>query len=377
MVSSLASGEETGEIPAWLETARERAVPGQVHWLSGRFGAGAGKVALTAALRSEDGELVYALHVASESVEAFIDRVVLPEAEVMVVRSDGTVIRYSRADDKPFVVVDMATSGDTLSTSVSAVVPAYLEWRMTGPGQDPFMIRHEGEVWWAVFKAVGDETAAGNTVLGVTVPEAQIVSGLERTRSILFVLLLLAVAIGIALLVVLGLLNARRLAENRTPAPPSASEIVDLIRSVESETLEFKATLRWNLNKDRPGKEVEISAMKTVAAFLNSGGGTLLVGVTDDGQVVGTENDRFPNEDRFLLHFNNLVKEHLGLAHGGSLTFGFRDAQGKRVFFVRCGRSQDPVFLKTGSSEKFYVRLGPGSRELKPSQVLAYIKSSQ
>ena len=49
-----------------------------------------------------------------------------------------------------------------------------------------------------------------------------------------------------------------------------------------------------------------------LAAFLNSKGGTLLIGVGDGGEVIGLENDKFQNEDKFALHLDNLIKDQLG-----------------------------------------------------------------
>ena len=60
----------------------------------------------------------------------------------------------------------------------------------------------------------------------------------------------------------------------------------------ESKTLEFKSTLRWNTKEDRKDdKVITHSALKTVAAFLNTDGGDLLIGVRDDGSIIGIERD--------------------------------------------------------------------------------------
>ena len=60
----------------------------------------------------------------------------------------------------------------------------------------------------------------------------------------------------------------------------------ELIQRGESKTLEFKSTLRWNLVEDRKDdKRVTHAALKTIAAFLNTEGGDLLLGVADDGAI--------------------------------------------------------------------------------------------
>jgi hypothetical protein len=81
-------------------------------------------------------------------------------------------------------------------------------------------------------------------------------------------------------------------------APP------DLIATGENDKLEFKATLRWNIHAERVGKEIEHETLKTIAAFLNSEGGTLLIGVSDSGEILGLDADGFENDDRFLQTLN-------------------------------------------------------------------------
>ena len=61
-----------------------------------------------------------------------------------------------------------------------------------------------------------------------------------------------------------------------------------LIKQGESKTLEFKSTLRWNLKEDRKDKRVTFAALKTIAAFLNTEGGDLLIGVADDVRSSGS-----------------------------------------------------------------------------------------
>src|SRR6266571_9260234 len=64
-----------------------------------------------------------------------------------------------------------------------------------------------------------------------------------------------------------------------------------LIAEGESDELEFKSTLRWDLKEGTVNKRLEEVIAKTVAAFANSQGGTLLIGVDDEGQVLGLEHD--------------------------------------------------------------------------------------
>jgi len=69
----------------------------------------------------------------------------------------------------------------------------------------------------------------------------------------------------------------------------SPEEVLELIKKGESEKIEFKSTLRTNLYTKEIDKKIELSVLKTINAFLNSNGGTLLIGVNDKGELLGTE----------------------------------------------------------------------------------------
>lgn len=151
--------------------------------------------------------------------------------------------------------------------------------------------------------------------------------------------------------------------------------IVPLIEKGESETVEFKATLRWNLMAGKPGKEIENACLKTIVAFLNSNGGFLLIGVQDDGSLLDIETDRLQNEDRYLLHFNNLVKNHIGFEFAHCINPSLVTVRGTRILAVECQPSAKAVFLKRDKEELFFVRVGPASQVLSPSKLLAYLEN--
>ena len=149
--------------------------------------------------------------------------------------------------------------------------------------------------------------------------------------------------------------------------------LMDIIRQGETDRVEFKSTLRWNLKTDRADKGVEKAWLKTIVAFLNTDGGTLLVGVDDAGAIVGITEDRFETEDKYRLHVNNRLKEHIGLGCAACIRYDLNDIGEKKVLVVDCKPSPQPVFLKMGRDEEFFIRIGPGSRKLSPSEVIEYI----
>ena len=155
---------------------------------------------------------------------------------------------------------------------------------------------------------------------------------------------------------------------SESPYPSAGgSEKFDLhavIDSGESDAIEFKATLRTNLHTDKPDKRMELSVLKTLAGFLNTDGGTLIVGVSDDGTPVGIEVDKFPSEDKISLHLINIVKSRMGIQSMIAIRTSFEDYKDSRVLVVGCAQSQFPVFVKDDDAERFYIRTGPATMEL-------------
>jgi predicted HTH transcriptional regulator len=115
--------------------------------------------------------------------------------------------------------------------------------------------------------------------------------------------------------------------------------------------------------------------MKTVAGFMNSEGGTLLVGVADNGVVTGFDEDNFASEDKALLHFNNLVNQYIGPEFSRYLDSAVITVQGKQVIRAFCMPAKAPAILKNGQSEEFYVRSGPASRQLSLSQFYEWLQN--
>ena len=152
-----------------------------------------------------------------------------------------------------------------------------------------------------------------------------------------------------------------------------AQWVKSLIGSGESDRVEFKSTLRWNLKTDRAERVIENSWLKSIVAFLNSDGGVLLIGVADAGDILGTAADQFDNDDKYLLHVNNRIREYIGLEFVSFINFQLVPIEGQKVLLVQCQPSPSPVFLKSGKDEQFYVRVGPGNRRLSTSEVLTYV----
>jgi predicted HTH transcriptional regulator len=161
------------------------------------------------------------------------------------------------------------------------------------------------------------------------------------------------------------------------PVAEVEAEKLDLRQLVvqgESEAIEFKSTLRINLHTSNRDPRMELAVLKTLAGFLNTDGGTLIVGVSDDGTPVGVEVDGFPNEDKMSLHLVNIVKSRMGPQAMTAMHAHFEDFEDYRAMIVKCGKAAAPTFVRDGDIERFYIRTGPATTELTASQTQEYIK---
>lgn len=155
-----------------------------------------------------------------------------------------------------------------------------------------------------------------------------------------------------------------------------AGDLLAEITSGESTKREFKSSLRWHIHKKPHDEVITHACLKTIAAFLNSEGGVLLIGVEDNGEICGVEHDGFPNDDKFLLHFFNYVQEWLGNQHATRIKADLILVKGKKVCRVECPPfTSEWAYLRRKGEEEFLVRVGPSSKPLKPSEIATYMAS--
>ncbi len=154
--------------------------------------------------------------------------------------------------------------------------------------------------------------------------------------------------------------------------------ITDIVQHGESYVLEFKSTLQWDIVKNEQNKALRLSVIKTIAAFLNSQGGTLVIGVEDDGSVLGLDRDLAlvnQSRDRFERLLVDLISESIGVAIVQCYRIRFEDVEDKSVCIIDVERSPEPVFVKESGKEKmFYIRAGNTSRCLDSEETHKYIE---
>ena len=164
-----------------------------------------------------------------------------------------------------------------------------------------------------------------------------------------------------------------RFFRSRKHLETSSEKIKLLAQKGEGSKLEFKSSIRTNLHTNVFDKAIEFSVLKTIVAYLNTNGGTLMVGVSDNGEILGLEKDAFPSNDKLKLHLNNIIKEHIGTQFMPFIQYELFPVDDKHVLKIECLPSTKRVFLKENSQEEFYVRNGPSTTRLTGNALIEYI----
>lgn len=164
-----------------------------------------------------------------------------------------------------------------------------------------------------------------------------------------------------------------RLFKRHSGGMDSTNELQRLIDAGEGAKLEFKSTLRVNLHTLKPDRRIEHAVSKTIAAYMNTDGGCLLIGVSDEGTITGIGADGFQSNDKFNQHFSNIFGRSIGNEFLPYIGTELMDVGGKFVLRVDCVPSDKPVFLKEDGKEEFYIRSSASTIEITGHKLIEYI----
>lgn len=164
-----------------------------------------------------------------------------------------------------------------------------------------------------------------------------------------------------------------------TDEPPI--DLRTLVAEGEGSALEFKSSARYNVHTKQRDPELEWLIVKTVAGFANANGGTLLVGVDDDGQPLGLDNDlkllgKKQDIDGYELWLRDLFEAALGKVTAAGVATTFPTLDEVTVCRVDVPAAGQPVFANRPKGEKadeFFLRSGNSTRRLTPQEVIDYL----
>lgn len=156
---------------------------------------------------------------------------------------------------------------------------------------------------------------------------------------------------------------------DETVAIDTEQDILRIINKGESANTEFKSTLRWNIKDGQIDKEIEFAVIKTVTGFLNANGGILIIGVDDNGEILGLEYDynslKDNSWDKFQLCLTEILWKAIPKSLCQSKTSVYRFIiNGKDICVIIVKPSTTPVFLNHKNQKKFYVRTNNSTREM-------------
>jgi len=176
--------------------------------------------------------------------------------------------------------------------------------------------------------------------------------------------------------------HAREVANQNQPYEKSAakSKITQLsyfLDLTESETLEFKSSLRWDYKQSNLNRAMEIIIAKSLVAFLNTKGGTLIIGVDDKKQILGLEKDfsalKKQDEDGFELKLTDIINTYVGKQYRTYVHVKFEKIDSKTICIVTIDKSSTPAYLSSEGKTEFYIRAGNSSQPLNVKETTEYI----
>jgi len=160
----------------------------------------------------------------------------------------------------------------------------------------------------------------------------------------------------------------------------STSDWAQIISEGETDFVEFKSSMMYCYRTKQLKKELVLEVVQSLAAFLNSKGGILFIGVDDSGSLLGLINDirllgKKKNKDEFLLRLGQYIDQYLGKPVNQFLSTEFREAGGLDCCLIKCHPSDKPVIVKYNGKEDFLIRSGPANKLLSTREAIEYINT--
>jgi len=154
----------------------------------------------------------------------------------------------------------------------------------------------------------------------------------------------------------------------------------ELIRKGENNFVEFKSSIRWDYRQSTINKELEYVIAKTISAFMNTEGGKLIIGLDDDGNILGLEKDYETlggknNKDGFLLKLDEIINSYLGKEYHEFVQASVENISGKEICIVDISASNTPVYLKRNGGEEFYIRAFASSQPMNIREANDYMNN--
>ena len=158
------------------------------------------------------------------------------------------------------------------------------------------------------------------------------------------------------------------------------NEIKKLLLHGESDTIELKSSLRFDYNTKELNKGLQYVVAKEISGFLNTEGGKVIIGVDDNGILLGLDNDyntlRKKNKDGFNLALVQVISNHIGEEFNDYWQVKFIKIDNKEICIIEVKKSPKPVIThKSSKEDNFYIRSGHATIPLNRRKMLGYISN--
>lgn len=159
------------------------------------------------------------------------------------------------------------------------------------------------------------------------------------------------------------------------------SILISQISSGESKSLEFKSTLRWDVRENKINNDLEFLVVKTIAAFANSEGGNLFLGITDNGSIFGLELDYLSlkgkkNRDGFLLYITGVLDRFFSKDFQQNfIDIKIYNINNKDICAIKVKETQRPTILNHKGKTLLFVRRAAETIGLNYCDAIHYVAS--
>ncbi|HOK40473.1 MAG TPA: ATP-binding protein [bacterium] len=174
-------------------------------------------------------------------------------------------------------------------------------------------------------------------------------------------------------------LNIYKTTEQINQINEELDDIKKLLTSNENKNLEFKSSIRWDYYQNKVNKALEFSVLKSIVAFLNTNGGTLIIGIDDNKNILGLEKDyetlKKKDKDGFEAYLIQIIKEKIDINICSYIHIKFLNLNEKEICIIKIKKANAPVYLNNQNENLFFIRTGNITSQLDAKNTVEYIKN--
>ena len=354
----------------WLKYFKEDARTDSIFWfnLRGISDFAIGKIDAVTFGKSDSSNKTFGLAIgvkANDLISSIPEIKLYSNPKIFLLNHNSHILPIIANNDGASRGVDRAFTRENIQDSV---IIAFLDnWTELGSDSVSFALNIDEEKWWAQVDPINMHLS--KLQLGVIITEADLIFA-YLFNTYLIVGLLLAILILITIIYLRKKRKTIAISTNRL----SVEELQQFLDEGESERFELKSSLRWDYREEKVNKKLEEVIVKSISAFNNAEGGYLVIGIDDDNNILGLQNDystlKKQNADYFELHLRNLINTAFTVRYAArKLVISFLTIDDKDVCIIKIAKGVYPLFLKTTDKngtkiEKFYIRSGNSSQEI-------------